>query len=91
MSTIDIDKYLKKDLDGVLFEGGKHLGTLRDRNGYTPDIKSLTEKEWYYLIETAHDAYIAGARRVATELNRQADAEVRRAQREAEKRIERIK
>lgn len=91
MSTIELDKHIKRDLDRVLFEDGKHLGTLRDRNGYTLDKKDLSEKEWYYLVYTAYDAYKAGAERVTKELNKRADAEVRRAQRDAEKRIQRIK
>lgn len=90
MSTIELDKFIKRDLDGVLFENGKHSGSLRERNGYTLDKTVLSEKEWYYLVYTAYDAYKAGAERVAKELNKRADAEVRRAQRDAEKRIQRI-
>lgn len=88
MSVIKLtEKIINRDLDRVLFEDGKHLGDLRERYGYRPDIKSLTDREWYYLIYTAREAYILGAKRVEKELNRRAEAEVREAQRKAEDKI----
>lgn len=87
MSILNLTKYLNRDLDKVLFEDGKHMGKLKERNGYQLDLKSLSEEEWKYLVYTAHEAYLAGAERVARELNKQADEEVRQAQRKAEEKI----
>lgn len=73
-------EYILKDLEPILCEGSRKA--LKTRNGYTPP-----EEARYYLIALAHDAYMAGAHRVETELNRQADKEVADAQRKAAKKL----
>lgn len=63
------------------------MGRLKERVGHRPDKESLSDNEWFYLIDLTREAYIAGAERVCTELNKRADAEVRKAQEKAERRI----
>lgn len=87
MSTLDLSKHLYRDLDKVLFENGKHMSQLKEREGYKPDLKSFSEEEWHYLIYALRDAYVSGAERVCMELNKRADAEVKQAQRKAEDKI----
>lgn len=84
---IKLDKYIRRDLDRVLFEKGEHMGKLKERADHRPDKESLSEPEWLYLIDLTREAYISGAERVCTELNKRADAEVREAQEKAERRI----
>ena len=88
MSTIDITRHINKDLEKVIFEKSKKDIQLKEREGYKPYVSDISEKAWYYFIHTLHDAYIAGAERVCTELNKQADREVYEAQKRAEQRIE---
>lgn len=80
---IELDKHIRRDLDKVLFEKGKHMGKLKERVGHRPDKESLSDNEWFYLIHLTREAYITGAKRVCTELNKRADAEVKQAQRKA--------
>lgn len=88
MKTIDVTRYINKDLEKVIFEKSKKDIQLKEREGYKPYVSDISEKAWYYFIHTLHDAYIAGAERVCTELNKQADREVYEAQKRAEQRIE---
>ena len=88
MKTIDVTRYINKDLEKVIFEKSKKDIQLKEREGYKPYVSDISEKAWYYFIHTLHDAYIAGANRVCAELNKQADREVYEAQKRAEQRIE---
>ena len=87
MSTIDITRHISKDLEKVIFEKSKKDSQLKERDNYKPYVSDFSEEEWWYFLHTLHDAYIAGAERVCTELNKRADAEVREAQEKAERRI----
>lgn len=87
MSTIDLTRYLIKDLEKIIFEKSKKDNRLKEREGFRPDIKSLSEQEWYYFLHAIREAYISGADRVCSELNKRADAEVREAQKRAEDRL----
>jgi hypothetical protein len=87
MSNINLSKYLIKDLEKVIFEKSKKDNRLKERDGFRPEIKSLSEEEWRYFLHAMRECYISGAERVCTELNKRADAEVRRAQKRAEDRI----
>lgn len=87
MSTINLTKYLIKDLEKIIFEKNKKDNRLKEREGFRPDIKSLSDAEWNYYLHAVREAYLAGANRVCTEINRRADAEVRQAQRKAEDEI----
>lgn len=86
MSTIDITRHINKDLEKVIFEKSKKDNQLKERDNYKPYVSDFSEEEWWYFIHTLHDAYVAGANRVCSELNKRADAEVRDAQRRAEDR-----
>ena len=87
MKTIDVTRHINKDLEKVIFEKSKKDIQLKEREGYKPYVSDISEKAWYYFIHTLHDAYIAGAERVCTELNKQADREVYEAQKRAEQRM----
>lgn len=87
MSNINLSKYLIKDLEKIIFEKSKKDNRLKERDGFRPEIKSLSEEEWHYFLHAMRECYISGAERVCTELNKRADAEVRRAQKRAEDRI----
>lgn len=87
MSTIDITRFINKDLEKVIFEKSKKDNQLKERDNYKPYKSDFTKEEWWYFLHTLHDAYVAGANRVCAELNRQADREVYEAQKRAEQRI----
>lgn len=87
MSTIDITRFINKDLEKVIFEKSKKDNQLKERDNYKPYKSDFTEEEWWYFLHTLHDAYVAGANRVCAELNKQADREVYEAQKRAEQRI----
>jgi len=87
MSTIDITRFISKDLEKVIFEKSKKDNQLKERDNYKPYKSDFTEEEWWYFLHTLHDAYVAGANRVCAELNKQADREVYEAQKRAEQRI----
>lgn len=76
--NIDIKKEdMLTDLEPILFVGGD-LKTFRTIEGYTP-----TEEQRRYLVRIMIDAYRAGLHRVVTELNKEADREVAKAQKKA--------
>lgn len=87
MSTIDLTKHLIRDLEKIIYEKSKKDNRLKEREGYRPELKSLSDNDWYYYLHALREAYISGANRVCTELNKRADAEVREAQRRAEDRV----
>ena len=67
-------EHIRDDLEAILFDGN----TLRTVDGYTPPKEARR-----YLITVAYDAYIAGLHRLETELNKEADREVAKAQKKA--------
>lgn len=87
MSTIDLTPFLLKDLEKVIFKQSKKDKYLKEREGFRPEKASLAEEEWLYFLHAVREAYLAGADRVCTELNKRSEREVREAQRKAEKQI----
>ena len=87
MSTIDLTRFLTKDLEKVIFQKSRKDKRLKEREGFRPDKASLSEEEWSYFLGALKDSYIAGAERVCTELNKRSEREAREAQKKAEDKI----
>ena len=74
------------DLEPILFVEGSNLKTFRTIDGYTPAREAR-----HYLVTIMLDAYKAGLHRVVTELNKEADREVAKAQKKAINQILKMK
>ena len=84
--TIDLDKYIAKDIVRILLEKDKY--NFKAFSGYTPgNLETIPHEVKDYIIQVAWQSYIRGAKRVCQQVNRKEDDKVRKAQDRAFKRL----
>ena len=84
--TIDLNKYITKDIKSILFEHQDDQ-VLKPCDGYKMDLDKLSQEERRYLVSVVFEAYIKGATRCVDVFNKGEERKARQAQDRAIKKI----
>lgn len=83
--TVNLDKFLRQDLDKVLFEDKSGHSKYKSYDGYHPTDLPKELRRW--IIAVAYNCYIQGGKRTVQQINRAEDDKVRKAQDRAIKKL----
>lgn len=83
--TVKLDKYIRQDLDKIIFKDKAGHSIYKEYDGYTPAELPKELRRW--IIDIAWNCYIQGAQRTVQQINRAEDDKVRKAQDRAIKKI----
>ena len=80
--TIQIDKYIVKDIMSIMFED-KEARITQVYGGHRFDIDALTREDLIYIGRLMYESYIKGAQRTIEMLNRNEERKAQQAQKRA--------
>ena len=80
--TIQIDKYIVKDIMSIMFED-KEARITHEYDGHHFDIDALATEDRIYIGRLMYESYIKGAQRTIEMLNRNEERKAQQAQKRA--------
>ena len=80
--TINLDKYIVKDVISILFEN-KDARITQTYDGFNLDFDALTKEERNYIGRLMYEAYMQGAKRAVDLFNRNEERKAQQAQKRA--------
>lgn len=85
--TVKLDKYIRQDLDKIIFEDKAGHSIYKEYDGYTPAELPLPKELRRWIIAIAWHCYIQGGKRTVQQINRAEEDKARKAQDRAIKKI----